>query len=222
MSAKSWHGGIELGLNGSTGNTDQISLRAAATAKRETTDTATTFGIAYGYAKSEGATTKNKFQLDARNDYKKVLPDRWVLFVKGTLEADQFQDWNWRLSGYGGVGYEAIKDDTTTLILRAGIGGSQTFGGTDDKFRPELDLGLDLSHKLTERQKITATLDYYPSLSDFPKEYRIVAKAEWEAVVDPETKMSLKVGALDRYDSVPGGGAKRNDLDYYAMLVWSY
>lgn len=222
FSRKSWTGGIEFGLNGSAGNTEQLALRAGITAKRDVQETTTTFAAAYGFATSEGETSKNKFQLDARNDYKKVLPDRWILFIKGTLEYDQFQDWDWRLSGYVGVGYDAIKDDKTSLILRAGVGGSQTFGSSDDEFRPELDLGADLSHKLTERQKITATIDYYPALDDFPSKYRVVGKAEWEVLVDPEVKMSLKVGAQDRYDSEPGPGAKRNDIDYYALLVWSY
>ena len=222
FSRKSWEGGVELGLNGSAGTTEQVSFRAGFTAKRDTQENTTSFAAAYGYAKSEGETSKNKLQLDARNDFKKVLPERWLIFVKGTLEYDQFQDWDWRLSGYAGVGYEFIKNDKTTLIGRVGAGGSQTWGGSNDEFRPELNLGADLSHKLTERQKITATLDYYPALDDFPSKYRIVAKAEWEVVVDPEVKMSLKVGALDRYDSEPGTGAKRNDVDYYALLVWSY
>lgn len=219
---KSWSGGVEFGLNGSAGNTEQLAFRFGLNAKRDTTANTTSFGVAYSYAKDESATTKNKFQLDARNDFKTLLPDRWVVFVKGTAEYDQFQDWDWRASGFAGVGYQCIRDEKTSLLGRVGVGGSQTFGGTDDKFRPELDIGADFSHKLTERQKITATVDYYPSLSDFPTDYRIVGKAEWEVLVDPETKMSLKIGAVDRYDSNPGDGAKRNDLDYYALLVWSF
>ena len=37
-----------------------------------------------------------------------------------------------------------------------------------------------------------------------------------------ETKMSLKVGAEDRFNSHPGPDKKHNDLDYFALLVWSF
>jgi len=90
-----------------------------------------------------------------------------------------------------------------------------------EEFVPELDLGLDFSHKLTERQNIFASIDYYPSLSDFPQ-YRALGKAGWEIVVDPEVNMYLKIGVSDRYISNPGTGFKKNDLEYFLTLGWEF
>jgi hypothetical protein len=103
-----------------------------------------------------------------------------------------------------------------------GLGGSKTWGGNaDDDFRPEAMAGVDFEHKLTERQKITAMLEYYPSLDNFP-DYRLVAAAGYELLVDPESNMFLKIGLADRYDSNPGDGKKKNDFEYFATLSWVF
>lgn len=217
-----WTGSIEGGLNGSTGNTDNVSARAAILGARETDRNVTKAGLSYVYANQEGEKTKSRGELFARNDFKLEPGSPWRIFAEAKLEYDEFQDWDMRVSAFAGVGYAFIEDDTTTIVGRIGPGFSRTIGGTDDEWRAELVIGADLSHKLSERSKITASVDYFPSLSDFPGEYRIVAKAGYEVLVDPETKMSFKIGAEDRYDSRPGDGVKKNDLDYYALLVWSF
>ncbi len=63
--------------------------------------------------------------------------------------------------------------------------------------------------------------EFYEDFLDL-NEYRYKLKAEWELVVDPETKLSIQIGAEDRYSSNPGPNTKNNDLDYYALLVWSF
>lgn len=217
-----WDGSAELGLNGSTGNSELLNFRLGAGAKRTVPDRyETSADIVYKLGKEEGSTTQSEGSLQLRNDWLLGAESPWRIFAQGRLEYDQFQDWDWRLSLFGGVGYEFIETDRTLLLGRVGAGVRKDFGGSDDSWVPEALLGLDFGHQINDRQKLTATADLFPSLSDFGQ-YRVVAKAAWELLVDPETNLSLKIGVENRYDSDPGDDVKRNDLDYFAVLVWSF
>ena len=215
-----WKGSVSAGTNGSAGNTETFNARLGLDAQRATESLDTRLSLSYTFGKAEGRTSDNYFQTTARNDW--LLRDsRWRPFVRGAAEFDEFQDWDWRLTGIAGMGYELARSDDVLLIGRLGAGGRYDIGGADDGLVPEGALGLDYEHQLTERQKFVATVDYLPSLDDYPA-YRVEGKASWEIVVDPEVKLSLRIGIENRYDSTPGLGFKRNDLDYFAMLSWAF
>ncbi len=216
-----WAGAVDLGLNGSEGNSETFSARGGISGKRSTDTMETTVSLTYVYGTADGTKNKSRGELNARNDWRFGAECPWGFFATGRVEYDEFQDWDWRLSGFAGPSYLFIKDERTTLRGRVGVGAAYEIGGADNDVTPELDIGADLNHKLTERQQIFVTVDYYPSLSDFP-DYRVDTKAGWEILVDPEVKMTLKLGLNDRYDSDPGAGRKRNDLEYFALLSWAF
>ncbi len=215
-----WAGSIEFGLTGASGNNENFNLRGAASASREDDRTADQINLVYTYANDEGDKTENRFQADGRHGWK-FSESPWRVYVGATYEYDEFQDWDHRLSVGPGVGYQAVETDKTSLLLRAGINATREFGGSDDRWHPEADLGLDLNHQLTERQSLEAVFDLYPSL-DPTGPYRFVGKAGWRIDVDPEVNLFLRLGVEDRYDSSPGPDKKRNDISYYATLGWSF
>src|SRR5688572_19709969 len=57
---QAWSGGIDLGLAGSSGNTERLSLRAGINGKRNDTFLETSFDARYIYATEEGENTENK------------------------------------------------------------------------------------------------------------------------------------------------------------------
>lgn len=216
-----WVGSAEVGINGATGNSENFGGRIGLTFKRETSATDTSVAFQYIYGTSDGDKNTDRGDLTLRNDWK-FKDSRWRFFALGKVEYDQFQDWDWRLSFFAGPAYEFIKTDKTLLLGRLGVGFSKEFGGSDNRIKPELDVGLDFEHKLDDRQKIFASIDYYPSLLNFPKDYRVVGKAGYEVIVDPSTGLALKLGVEDRYQSIPGAGKKKNDLLYFAALVLNF
>ncbi len=215
-----WTGAVALGFNGATGNTERFNIRGEIAGTRDTKRMTTTARTYYTYATDDGTASESRFFLGARNDWK-LENDRWFVFAEGSAEFDDFQDWDWRLAAAGGLGYHFIRNDRTNLSGRVGLGLSKKIGGDDTAFRPEALIGADLSHKLTERQKITAGATLYPDLSD-TRDFRFVSNAAWEILVDPEVNMSLRLGVEDRYDTMPGDGFKKNDFAYFAMLVWEF
>lgn len=217
---KGWKGTIEGGLNGSSGNTDSLSLRFGVAGKRETSKMITAAWANYNYATNDGDKTKSRGELGIRNDWN--LTDRWIFFAKGLAEYDEFQRWDWRLSAFAGPGYYFVKEDRTKLLGRLGFGITKELGDqAENRIYPELDFGFDFEHKLTDRQKIFVSADYYPDVGDL-WEYRAVAKAGWEILVDPEVNMTLKIGVEDRYDHHQRDPQKKNDVDYFILIAWTF
>lgn len=214
-----WEGTVEAGLAGATGNSENFNFRVALNAQRLTERLETKYDASYRYATSDGEDTANRFETGLRNDWL-VRDSRWRYFAQGRYEFDEFQDWDHRVSAFGGVGYEFIKDDKTTLVGRAGLGGNATFGGGEDEFTPEGLLGVDYTRKLAREQELGLGTEVLLAL-DPVGDYRVNSYAEYKIMVNPENQMFLKAGAKHRWDSDPGD-AERSDLEYYLTLGWGF
>lgn len=216
-----WKGSAEFGLNGASGNTESLNLRGGVGLVRETSKTKTTSSFFYNYATDDGNKSKDNARFDIRNDWLPQGDSKWRPFVQGAIEYDQFQDWDYRFSAAGGVGYELIKNDKMLLLPRVGLGFAKEVGGMDNKFHIEGLVGVDFEYKINDRSKFFAAADSYWVLDELP-DYRLWLRAGYEVMVDPDSNMSLKLGVEDRYDSSPGEGRKRSDLTYFALLVYNF
>lgn len=216
-----WKGSVGLGLNGASGNTENLSLRAGIGLVRETSQTKTTAGFVYNYATDDGDKSADNARVDIRNDWLPQGDSKWRPFVQAALEYDQFQDWDYRFSAAGGIGYELVKTDKMLLLPRIGIGTSKEIGGSDNKWHIEGLIGIDFEYKIDDRSKFFASGDSYWLLDDIP-DYRLWLRAGYEIMVDPSSNLSLKLGVEDKYDSSPGADRKRNDFTYFALLSYNF
>jgi putative salt-induced outer membrane protein YdiY len=212
-----WTGSADLGLNGSAGNASSLNLRASLGLERKLELEHTTLSFTYSRASADEEVTANRAEVAARQDWLFADAPRWRYFLTGRYEYDDFQDWQHRVTVGNGLGYSLVKTDATELVGRFGVGAFREIGGSDNRIHPEGIVGLDLTTKLTERQKLTFTAEYLPDLLDFPG-YKARAAAGWEILVDPQSQLVLKLGAEDRYDSTPGEDKHRNDVDYFLTL----
>lgn len=212
-----WTGSIDLGMNGSEGNAQAFSFRAGANLKRETKLYTLTLEASHAHTTADSLETQSnalgKIKLD-RN----LGESPWTLFASGTAEYDEFKAFDLRLAAHAGVGYKLIKTEATTLIGRLGSGVSHEIGGPDESYVPEALLGLDFEHQITAKQKLVIKSEYLPEWGEF-ENYRLVTDASWECLLDEASNLSLKIGAIDRYDSTPNG-LKANDMDYLLLLMW--
>ncbi|MBS0197551.1 MAG: DUF481 domain-containing protein [Planctomycetes bacterium] len=211
-----WRGNVALGANGSDGNTDTLSVRAGAGASRIAELMETRAGIVYTYATDEGTVSKDRAEANILNDWL-FRNSPLGLFAKGRAEYDQFQDWDWRLSGFGGPSYTFVKSDAMTFRGRVGAGITEEIGGTQAGPVPEGLAGLDFEYKFSKTQSVLVTCEVLPSLDDL-SEYRVNTKAGYKLIIDPTSNLSFNMGLEDRYNSDPGAGFKRNDLEYFALL----
>lgn len=215
-----WTGSVELGITGSSGNVERFSGRGGVRAERRTELYESKGELTYIFARTDGDTSQNEAHLLLRTD-RLFIDSPWRIFGIGMADYDEFKDWDVRLAAFLGVGYAFIQDDRTQLIGRLGAGVKREIGGEENAFVPEGLIGVDFEQRITERQRVIATFDFFPELREFGP-YRFIGRAAWEILVDPAVNLSLRIGAESRYDSTPGLGVKRHDLDYFATVVWSF
>jgi putative salt-induced outer membrane protein YdiY len=216
---KIWEGSLEIGINGTDGNSETLNLRGGGKAKRKTDRNMFSIGLDYHENRNGRIKTASRAFLDARDEV--LFPDSpWTCFVHSTSDYDEFAAFDLRVAADVGVGYRFIKSDATSLLGRFGSGFSHEIGGVDDRYVPEGVFGMEFEHKFNCRHKLTLSTEYMPDWTNFD-DYRLHSKAGWEIVLDEVRHLSMKLGVLDRYDSTPHG-KKPNDLEYSLMLLWGF
>ncbi|MFV1966709.1 MAG: YdiY family protein [Pirellulaceae bacterium] len=217
IKAVDWDGGVELGLNGSEGNSETMSLRSGLNLKRKTDINEMKTDLTYLKTTTAGVESQHNAIFNA--GYERFLGDSpWTYFLKSGIEYDEFKAFDLRLILSGGWGYRWWRTDTLKFKTRIGTGVSREINGPDNAWAPEAVFGTDYEWQISDRQKLSSTVDYYPQWSDF-NNYRIVTDAGWEVLLDEVANLSLKLSVKDRYDSTPNG-RRPNDVDYAVLLLW--
>ncbi len=218
--AVKWENRLEAGLAGSEGNSQSLNISARLSFKRTTARDEVLLDNSYRYEESNNTDIANRFDSLLRYDWRFADNSPWSLFGQAQYEYDQFQDWDSRVSLFGGVGYRVIENETTSLRLRAGLGTSREFGGGTEEWTFEGLLGADFAHEISENQRIRLYTTVFPSLED-AGDFRSASGAAYEIDLNNDGNLALSLGAEHRYDTQPGD-AKRSDLDYFARLVFKF
>jgi len=215
-----WDIRLELGINGSSGNTDNQNIRFATMATRETEIGKTDLSMIYRYAEEDSNKTEDNFFARARQSWKFKNSPRWSYYVEGTYESDEFQDWTDRMTVIGGLGYRFIDEEDEKLDGRVGIGGTQRWGSDDDTWDTNLQVAADYSKKINDRVAFTASAEYLPMIDDLA-DARLRGVAAMEIKLNKDGNWLMKLGVEDKYDSTPGD-AKHNDFYYGISLVMAF
>lgn len=219
----SWYkplkGSIELGLNGTEGNSQTFNIRAGANATYNVPWVKHTYEIIHIDNSSDGVQTALNGYFDGRMEFP-LSETQWSYFIHSRFEYDEFRDYDARISGDTGLAYDFWKNDKGNLQMRFGASTSREIGGTDTNFVPEATAGLDFKHQINEYQIFSLKSDYYPSVEEFSN-YRINSNASWEIIVSKAWGLSAKLSIIDRYDNTPNS-RKPNDLNYSALMLWAF
>lgn len=213
-----WTGSFAAGLNGKSGNSENLDINSTLNLARETEFNTTTLLASYFYSSNAVSTVTDRFFGQARRERKFANRPKLSAFAQGQYEWDRFKTFDYRLALHGGLGYEVYKLEDRFLKLRFGAGASREFGIPNTEWIPELQFGADWERQVTETLKLFATADFYPNVSDF-SDFRFVTNAGLEFVVDQERNINFRMFVLDRFDSTPVAGDQDNDIDYGVALV---
>jgi putative salt-induced outer membrane protein YdiY len=214
-----WEGNLELGITGSEGNSQTFNIHLGSELKREWGCNVLDFDFSYFKNTTNSVETAHRAYLDWK--YDRLCKDSpWSWFVSGKVYYDEFRAYDLRVAVNTGLGYQFIKNDITSLAGRFGGGFSKEIGGPDERYVPELIFGIDFERQLTKRQKLTAKVDYLPDVTDFG-DFWLNTDVGWQVTLDEEANLSLKISAIDRYDSTPSD-AKPNDINYAVTLLWGF
>ncbi len=216
-----WKFSFEGGVNGTAGKTPVQSFRGVVSANRATPEMNTTSTLGWWYSRADDEETQERVQLDARNEWPSTPKSSWGYYVAGRTEYDQFQQWDWRLSGQAGLSFKLWQDETLTINARSGFGASREFGVEHPDVHAEFTPAIDLELRLNPRNKICASMTGNVDLENTDGS-RANFKAWYEAVLDPEHGMSLKVGVEDRYERMPAFFREKHEIDYFAVIVFTF
>jgi hypothetical protein len=219
LTHKNFTNSAELGLNGTEGNSQTNSLQAGVDLKWQSILYRLRSHLTYQRTHADSRETQHNAIWD--NDWERILGQTpWTWNSELMLEYDEFLDFDLRLVMNTGLGYYWIKHERASLSTQIGTGTMRKFGSPQREWRPEARFGVEGEYRITPRQKFTGKSDFYPAWDDF-NDFRVVAIASWEILLDGTDNLSVKFAATDRYDSTPEGRLP-NDVNYSALLLYRF
>ncbi len=220
-----WNGGANVGFALTRGNSQTENFSLAFTAARATKNDKLSLYSNAVYGTNDLATPSTTANTEAGGvRYDRNIDPRIFGFVGADFMSNALQGLNLRSVGSLGLGYHAIKSDTTTLDFLAG-GNFTNENYTETVTNPTpppatftnkvvhnfgaLTLGEELSHKVGKSTLLTQKLYFYPDLTQ---------TGAYRGTFDLGlvTKISKWLGWQnqfgDIYVSNPPEGAKQNDI----------
>lgn len=217
---RNWDGKFEVGLNGSEGNSRNVNLVFGFDAKREQRRWTTTIDVDYLYSKDEVETTRNRLYSLARWEYD--VPDSTGgLFFDNWFELDALEDFGGRIGVHAGWFDYLMKEEDCELKGLIGFGSTKEFEGNDTAWKPEVYLGANWEKKINDRQDLYVRSIFLPDIGDFTS-FRLRLKAGWDCDLNEAKTWKVSVSIFDRYDSTPSGTDRKNDIDYWFSLAYSF
>ena len=216
---RDWQRSFELGLTGSEGNSENMTLRAGLALDYEDELKRWRIDARYLRGSQDGDTDEHEARTLLERDWR-WADSPWFLFANGVFDWDQFQDWDFRASLFAGPGYEFYDTEVFTLRGRVGGGVTREFGSGEGAI-PEALLGIETDWDPDERQKIAFHNRLFPDLSDFG-EFRNVTGLDYTVDVGALGGIKLKSGLENEYDSKVADDIRRNDLKYYGSVLLGF
>jgi putative salt-induced outer membrane protein len=229
-----WTGGLNVGFALTRGNSKTKTLNTAFTAVRKgakdklglyaTSVFADSFFAGTDPSLDSTRTTANSVAGGAR--YDRDIAPRLFAFVNGDFYHDELQSLDLRSIFGGGLGFHAIKRESTTLDLLAGVnytheGYSVPIKTNGDKSRSlaGLTLGDEFLHKIGKSSVITQSLYFYPDLTN-TGEYR--GTFNFGTVTKINKWLGWQNSFSDIYVSQVPDGKKKNDILLSTGLNFSF
>lgn len=210
-----WKRQLDLGLNGAKGVSDNFNVRIGFQSDLQDEKDRMHYEALYLYSENEQLKSQNRAQLIFTNDWL-VTDSKWFLFSYGRLDWDQFKDWDFRVSGFMGPGYDVYQGEVWYLRTRLGIGGNRTFGSEHD-FTLEALVGIKSGWMISDKQSIEFESTFFPGISDLG-DYRNITTLDWNHEIDYFDGLAVKFGIYNEYDTQQTRGT---DFRYHASVLWS-
>ncbi|MFZ0317527.1 MAG: DUF481 domain-containing protein [Candidatus Sulfotelmatobacter sp.] len=234
-----WNGGANVGFSLARGNSETTNLALAINAVHATLDdkiTIYTTSIDTNNQLATPSTVANLVTAGIR--YDRNVGPRTFGFVGADFMSNALQDLDLRGVYGGGIGFHAVKSDTTTLDLLAGVNYThETYSdgpvttpvtvpptyasyGVTQRFAA-LTLGEELMHKAGKTTVITEKLYLYPDLSSgYSGQYR--GEFDFGTVTKISKWLGWQNQGSDIYVSNPPLGTKDNDIIFTTGLNFSF
>lgn len=223
-----WEKSLGLGFTGKNGDVNEFGINASFDGDYEDDAIRWRLRSAYFYGETDSEQTQGEGFANLRRDW--LLPGNPAfLFIEGRTDYNDFQAWQFRAGGFGGVGVslwdqadnDPIYDsDNFNLLARLGAGASREFGIVDETLAEAL-LAVESRWELSDNQAFRFSNTYFPELEDL-QESRNVTEASYTIKIDQDRGLSLKTGIFNEYLSTTEDDSSHNSLTYFGQLVYEF
>lgn len=215
-----WKSTLDLGLSGEQGASRKNTLRVVLRSKREVENYRTRFSASYHMGTDRGRRSRQEFLSSLGNDW--LMNDSpWFFFSQGQYQYDEFKDWQHRLSGEAGAGYQFLGTESMKLTGRSGPGASIEVDGDRQGLRPEWMVGIEWEWVPAPRHKITLSNVFIHDLLTMNR-YRNKSVGAWTIRLDEMYPVNLRFSVENEYDASPLSDRTYNDLKYFGSLQWEF
>ena len=224
-----WDSKFSLGLNASTGKTNESSLRINLDSVYQDSRKKFTFDSFYLGKTTDGDVTENKLTAGVRGNWP-WEGSPWGYFGQSRYDFDAFQSWQHRVTGGAGLTYLLVDLDAIdpendsrkrlnrfTLTSNGGLGFNKEFGSLDEDVTFEGILGIELAWNISRRQRISFDWTYFPNISE-QGQHRLVSRGTWSLRLDTMDGISLNMGYNYEFQSRPDPGIDPTDLQIYVTI----
>lgn len=235
--APKWTGSLKFSGFFTDGNTDRRGVGSALDASRRSEIDRISFDAAWDYSEDKKDPDNNdltanikEWQLTQRRaggglKYDYFLSKRWYALATARVLGDTLANIDLRFTGGAGLGYTVIENDTTTLLVEAGLSYfNESYrvvadGDEDSQDYLAARAAYKLSHALTAKTKLLHGVEAFPSLEDSSDIY---LQAKTEVVTSLTESMIGSVGWILDYDNTPSPGTERADNRILVSVGWSF
>ena len=211
-----WEGGILLGGNLQTGNTDKSSAAVAVEAMRRAEKDRTSLRYLFNYGgDNDQVTARNHFGA-LKYDY--FLTKPFYVYLGGELLSDTFKDIDLRTTIGPGIGYQIWEDPVKALGVEAGVSylsENRTTGPDENYWAARL--AANFRYNLGQYLVFTDQVLFFPSLEDTSK-YTLRNEAAITAPMG--VRWALRLAYIYEYNSDPSPGIKNTDTQWILGLQY--
>jgi putative salt-induced outer membrane protein YdiY len=218
-----WRYSIGLGASIASGNSSSKSLNATADAVKANVRNKWTLYGRLLRAKDDEETTSDQITAGVRYDRELTRP--WFQFVLVDWLRDRPANIAQRWSGNTGLGYHIFKEEKSFWDAFAGVGYANDHFVEDTVVagdlrsnygRPELLVGEQSQHQLSDNTTFKQRLSIFPNLDD-RGEYRAVFDTTLAVAIN--RTFALTASLNYRYNSDPGTGLDKKDLLFVTGIL---
>jgi small nuclear ribonucleoprotein (snRNP)-like protein len=213
-----WAGAGTIGLAGTAGNARTLTFSLGVNAARVTNTDKTSiyFNAIQASAVVAGRSADTAQAVRGGVAYDHNVSPRLFGNIFNDYEYDRFQNLDLRFVLGGGLGFHAVKTETSRLDLLAGFAfNHSTFSTPLTRNAGELFWGDEYRLKVTAATTLVQSFRMFHNLSDGG--YRM--NFDIDASTKLSTWLTWNVSLSDRYLSNPAPGRKTNDLLFYTTGI---
>lgn len=220
-----WTYSVSANMNGRQGNVETIGTSFQGEAIRATNDDKFKLYASIDHAEvNDEKTTDEKI---AGASFVSYVYNSWGWFASTELEQDLFENIDLRASVASGLSYRILNKSNHSLEIRTGVGyRHEAFLDHTSDNTPTLDFGLNHEWAFKPFPRINPWLEmsnilsFTPSVKDFSN-YLVMQDTGINMPIGT-SKLKMRMGIKNNYDSQPVVGREELDTTYYSRLLLDF